>query len=370
MFLAIMNNKRLSFKRKVVNFIDYKLKIYKITKSYKRRYNGYLKRGFERKIKLTQTQKSIYKEYWRALNSNVETDTVEICLNISGVFDKRIIPENIFAVDIERTLLSKRDAFFLANKSIYNKWFISSNFPYIYLHKIENVFYSDDFKMVRKGGELNSILNSIHYPVIIKPNIDTSGGANVNVCYNQTDLLRFLNKSNNLIIQELIKQNIFFEKIAPKSFNTVRVVLYKSVENNEWTVLHCTLRMGVDGGFDNEAIGGIFCGIDSEGNLNNYAVNKYGEIFNKHPNSDFKFVGQLPLYEDLCQKSILIAEQLLYVRIVSLDMILDEDMLWRPIEVNLKYASIRFSQYIGKPFFGDYTDEVLRYCKSNHWTLR
>src|SRR5699024_2160050 len=110
-----------------------------------------------------------------------------------------------------------------------------------------------------------------------------------------------------------------------KSFNTVRVVLYKSVENNEWTVLHCTLRMGVDGGFDNEAIGGIFCGIDSEGNLNNYAVNKYGEIFNKHPNSDFKFVSQLPLYEDLCQISILIAEQLLYVRIVSLDMILDED---------------------------------------------
>jgi hypothetical protein len=39
------------------------------------------------------------------------------------------------------------------------------------------------------------------------------------------------------------------------------------------------------------------------------------------------------------------------------------------LEINTKGHSIRFSQYHGYPFFGEFTDEVIEYCKENHWAL-
>jgi hypothetical protein len=44
------------------------------------------------------------------------------------------------------------------------------------------------------------------------------------------------------------------------------------------------------------------------------------------------------------------------------DMSLDDQGRWRCIEVNLEGNTIRFAQYAGQPFFGEFTDEVIDYC--------
>ena len=44
-----------------------------------------------------------------------------------------------------------------------------------------------------------------------------------------------------------------------------------------------------------------------------------------------------------------------------MDLCFDKNSKWRVVEVNTKGITIRFSQYGGKPFFGDFTEEVIEY---------
>ena len=146
-------------------------------------------------------------------------------------------------------------------------------------------------------------------------------------------------------------------------------VLYRSVNTNRWVILHSFLRMGVNGGLDNETAGPIVCGIGEDRSLTNHAVNKFGKMFFSYPNWKIKFEGVIPSYDDLCRRALAIANQLLYVRLKSLDTVLADRGRWRPIEVNLRATTIRFSQYTGKSFFGEYTGDVVDFCKNSHWTL-
>jgi hypothetical protein len=59
------------------------------------------------------------------------------------------------------------------------------------------------------------------------------------------------------------------------------------------------------------------------------------------------------------------AQQVYLARVVGFDVCLDAEGRWRFIEVNINGHTIRFAQYAGEPFFGPFTDEVIRYCREN-----
>jgi hypothetical protein len=130
------------------------------------------------------------------------------------------------------------------------------------------------------------------------------------------------------------------------------------------------LRMGKDGSLDNETAGGIHCYIGNGGYLNGYAVDKYGTKYYEHPNSGMEFNSKIPEYDILRKIVLEIAEKIFFTRIIGLDMCMDEYGNWRAIEINLNASAIRFAQYGGQPFFGEYTDEVVQYCQTNHWALK
>ena len=49
---------------------------------------------------------------------------------------------------------------------------------------------------------------------------------------------------------------------------------------------------------------------------------------------------------------------------------MDSDEKWRAVELNLFGQTTRFTQYAGQPFFGEFSEEVIDYCKKNHWALK
>ena len=99
--------------------------------------------------------------------------------------------------------------------------------------------------------------------------------------------------------------------------------------------------------------------------MNSYAVDKYAGKYWEHPDSRVGFSEDehIPDYEAMVSLALRIAERLPLIRLASLDLCLDRDSGWRILEINLFSQTIRFAQYAGVPFFGEYTEEVVEYCE-------
>jgi hypothetical protein len=172
---------------------------------------------------------------------------------------------------------------------------------------------------------------------------------------------------DDFVVQEIIQQHDFYAQFNQVGLNSFRVYLYRSVIDNSLNILSISLRMGRGGGLDNETAGGIHVFINEDGFMNGYAVDKFGTKYFKHPDTGLKFDMKIPDFDGLKTFASKIAGQVFLTNIIGLDLCMDKNGNWRAIEVNTTGHTIRFAQYGGKPFFGDFTDEVIEYCRSNHW---
>lgn len=330
------------------------------TNAFKNRYKNIESSLFENKLPDDVIEAYIKK--WKILNFKVETDTFVLCYNLSGIIDLNIVPENIFAAIIEPKLnkYKEHELGFFSVKNIYEKWFNDpSIFPQTYLHKIDNIYYDQSFNIIKNlDSYIDQQFKDYIFPIVCKPSIGTFGGEGVETLYSLQEVKENIHSYDNLIFQEKIVQHKELDRINP-SINSIRSCLYRE-DSSSFKVLNNSIRFGVNGSFDNVSAGGIVCNINSDGMLNKYAVSRYCEKYNAHPNSEVRFSDiQIPKYNELIKCAEDIANQIPLCNLVSLDMCLDKEGKWRCIEVNLNGQTIRFRQYAGHGFFGEYTEEVI-----------
>lgn len=330
------------------------------TNAFKKRYKNIESSLFENNLSDDIIESYINK--WKVLNPIIETDTFALCHNLSGIADLNIVPENIFAAIIEPKLNKYKDQElgFLSIKNIYEKWFSNPNaFPKTYLHKIDNIYYDQSFNVIKNVDVyINQQFKDSIFPIICKPSLGTSGGEGVKILYTLQEVNEHIHSYDNLVFQEKIIQHDDLERVYP-GMNSIRSCLYRG-GNGSFNILNNTIRFGVNGSLDNETAGGIVCNISSNGELNKYALSKYCEKYSAHPNSHVKFLEvKIPKYDELIILAENIANQIPLCNLVSLDMCLDKEGNWRCIEINLNGQTIRFRQYAGHGFFGEYTDEVI-----------
>jgi len=331
-------------------------------------YSGFSRRNkiiynstYFEKSSLTKDEKKEYYEYWKSVSPIISLKTVEITKSISGIFDKKIVPEEFLPLYIAPTLNSDRRIQFFENKSIYNKWFGLGVFPKDFFHKLDNSYYTYEFKVIEDIEKfIDNKITEIDFPIVIKPNKDTHGGQDINFVNNKDEMKEVIKNYSDLVVQEKIEQSNLINVFSKESINTVRVCLYKD-NNDVMHVINATIRMGVNGSLDNLTAGGIACNINPNGILNDYANGKYGKKYLEHPNSGFVFKNeQFPMYKDLIEVSKEVARDILGARLISIDMLLDSNNKWRCIEVNLGSQTMFLSQYAGQPFLGEHTDEVIK----------
>ncbi len=305
-------------------------------------------------------------ELWRQLRRDVNANTLRVCYNISGRADPEIVPEEVFASEIEPALNRHDECVFLANKSFYNRWFPGDLFPEAYLHNIEGSYYSGDYLPLNSAG-VTGIIDRIAYPVVIKSSLGRGGGRDVDFPQDRTALEALMKERRNFVVQDLVKPHEFFRKYNSHGLNTLRVCTYRSVATGDVHVLNAALRMGKGGSLDNLTQGGIVRFIHEDGRLNDYALDKYGQKFFAHPDTglDFRSRELIPQFDELKQLARTVAQDIYLARLVSFDCALDEAGRWRVIEINLANQTIRFAQYAGRPFFGPFTQEVMDYCRDN-----
>lgn len=314
---------------------------------------------FER-TPLTAKEKGEYKKYWSGVSKLTNIKTVEIAKSTSGVFDKRIVPEEFLPLYIAPILNKDKRVYFLENKSIYNKWFGREVFPKDCFHKIDNKYFTCEFDVIEDiERSIDDTLCEADFPIVVKPNKDSYGGKDIYFVNSKGELKEVISQFEDLVVQEKLEQSELIDVFNDESINTVRVCIYKDNEGN-YHIINANIRMGVSGSLDNLSDGGIVCNIKSDGTLNDYAHDRYAKKFFKHPNSNFVFKDrEFPLYKQMIDESIQVAKDIIGARLISLDMALDSTNRWRCIEVNLDGQTMLFAQFAGEPFLGKHTDEVI-----------
>lgn len=348
----------MSFKSLVKSRTVFFWKFFSVYYSFYKRYKHVYRNGEFKENKLTKIEKRDYINYWKKMCPIVSVKTVEVSKSLTGLYNKFIVPEEVYALYFEPYFNPRFDSIFMENKNFYNKWFGNQYFPKDYFHKIDNIYYDGG---LNKINDIDDYVDNcdIDFPIVVKPSVDSFGGRDIYFIENKENLKKLYPKFKNLVVQQKIQQSVLMDKFNSDSINTIRVCLVKL--DGDFRVLNASLRMGKDGSLDNETAGGIVCNISNSGKLNSYAVDKHCRKFLKHPNTSVVFDGEsLPFYSKLIYSSKCIAEKIFNTDLISLDMCLDIDNKWRCIELNLFGQTIRFSQYAGNPFFGNYTDKIVQ----------
>ena len=369
MFIKILLNKELPVKNRVKNFFAYLSKRRGAKYGWDKRFKKVFELHPEYKKPITKEIEEIHKKAWSFFSKRINLNTLRVCTNISGEANPLFIPEEVFVADIEPTLNQDATAEFLTNKSFYEKWFPEGSFPKCIFHNIDGEWFNRELNPI-PFSEIEKIISSINYPVVFKPNINSFGGKDVFFPTNLNELFGLVITQKNFVVQEKIDQDPFLKKFNAAGLNTIRVCLYRSIKSNKIHVLNAALRMGVGGSLDNETAGGIVTLINKNGELNGFAVDKLGSRFDIHPDSKLPFEGIIPDFKNLIILAKNIACKIFYDRLISLDICKDAEGNWKVIEINLYGQTIRFAQYAGHPFFGEFTNEVINHCKQNHWALK
>ena len=362
------NKTDISLSRRLIHVFKYLYLVLLAKRSYKLRFNGAIGQGYVLKNKLTKQELESYKKYWGRFGRDFDIATIQKVKSETRTFNVGIIPEDIYVADIEPTLNSINGLSLLGNKNIYNRILDSDYMPRVFIHKINGAVLDSNYNEI---NDLKSYLGVFEPDdkYVLKESSYSSGGKDVFIL-ERDSIEDYLALYHNAVVQEFVKQHPEINRIYDGSICTVRTCVYRQVGNNGISVLNNTIRVGKDGSFDNETAGGLAISIDKDGSFFPKAFDKHGIPFLKHPNSGFLFKeGKLPFYKELNERAVLIMSKLHFARLISFDFCLDQKGDWKLIEINVDYQTIRFSQWSGKPFFQDFTDEVLNFVIQNHWAL-
>lgn len=301
---------------------------------------------------------------------------------INKNYSPNYVPENIYYGEIEPRLNNRAFATAYADKNFYERYFSdhSSLFPDTILRGINGNIFDKNFNPLNPD-RIAEILKDEKGSFIIKPAIETGGGANVllaelrgpRIIVGEKDLsitefqdLLSRKYQVNFVFQRRIKQNNYFADFNESSLNTIRLYTYRREKTEEIVPLHAVLRFGKPKSIvDNQASGGLSIGINSSGELNDFAIDKYGSKYNNFDFLNTKAGKQVPCFEPMIQLAKKLGPKYQFQRLLGFDFCVDENNTIRLLEINCKNIEVNFLQLNNGPLFGEYTDEIIAYSLKN-----
>ena len=330
-----------------------------------------IKKGFLNKK--TQGEKE-YKQKWRTLSRFVEPYSYRYFRHYFGD-NPNIVPENIGHAIIEETLNPLKFRSVYMDKNFFGTVLGNCGMlPKMVLCRIGGGNLLDsDYRLA--DLPLSSYLQTKSY--ILKPSVDSSSGNGVmkfdlsgggyfskdGVELTKDFLFEY---GNDFCLQETVEQHSFMKSLCSSSINTIRLCVYRSVVTEKPVVTASIIRIGKEGSFiDNAHAGGMFIGVDIKtGQLGKFVCDQYGNkknIWNDIDYEEKKLV--VPNWDAILEFAKNIGSRILHHRILQLDIYLKEDGTPGLIEYNIKSIGYWLYFLIGQSPFGNYTDEIINYCK-------
>ena len=330
----------------------------------RRNANRELKVFQKRSTPLTPEQKQDILAFWDQYR-NVRKEMDWFAFYNTGCENKELlkyyIPDTIYYSEIDTFFTNPRRCEALDDKNLYDIYFPDINRPLTICRKMDNEFFDKDYHVISLEQALELCRQA--GKVISKETLMSGGGFGVKLFdFSTTTAEKFatwLDKNDNIIIQEVVKQHETLSKIHPDSVNTLRMM--SLFLDGKTIILSSLLRMGAGGSHvDNGSSGGVFCGINEDGTLREHGHYTDGRICTRHPGGTvfkgFKVVG----YER-CREIIqdVASRMATATRLISWDFAIGVDGEPILIELNLTYGGLSTHLLSNGPLFGDMTPDIL-----------
>ncbi len=318
-------------------------------------------------------------EKWSIIDKKVKPEYYRAYRNLSKNDSLDFLPDYMYYALVEPILNNYQFAAFGNEKNFYDKILTGVNLPITILRNVASINLDKNYNVINLNeSKLEELCKEID-SIFVKPTIDSGQGKNVmkfnrhgNI-FKSTDgqdlRLELLNKvyKSDFIIQESLSQCDLLNQFNKDSINTLRILTYRSVKDNEVHVLHTTLRVGKKGALiDASRAGGRFCGVSQNGMLFKRVQDSKG---NEYPDfNGFNVIEKdyfIPNFDKVLDISKRTAQQIVHHRVLALDVMIDSNDQPRLIEINpVNQGMFIFQAAIG-PMFKEFTNEVIEYCISN-----
>ena len=319
-----------------------------------------------------------YQGFWGKYSGKKNVRQAQLLAQISGINDIKFLSEEVYYTQVEPALNRRLFAMAYADKNFYEHYLRGNEdlFPYACVRGMNGVWFDSNYNPITEEFEENCN----HTELILKPSIDTSGGANVELVRRQMDGSWCINeesfaslrqllehkagKSSHFVLQERIRQHPWFAAWNQSSLNTIRMMTYRSVVDNAVHPLGAVVRFGRPGSLvDNQAAGGLTCGVLKNGKTGSFVCDKMGRF--KGEDSAWLSVMQseVPMFKKMVEIAQDIASQYPYHRLLGFDFTVNDKEEVKLLEINCKNIEINFLQMNTGPLLGDFTEEILQHVQ-------
>lgn len=287
----------------------------------------------------------------------------------SDIFGENLIqfiPESIFYYKIEIALNRSIMYPALEDKNLLDLFFPKSFVPETIIKNINGYFFHEG-AAVNLTDAVKACLDMKEF--VIKPSIGTAGGSGVkkidiSTFANPVEDLNnlFKNYRKDFIIQKILKQHTDLSALNSTSINTIRVISY--LRESDVKVLSAVVRIGRSGSFtDNMTIGGMGCGVDTQGCLKEFGYDTFAQKFITSDNGTILKGFKLPEFNSIIKNVEEKHKNLPYFKLVSWDIMVTHESQIKMIEFNALGQDINLHQMANGPLFGDYFDEIMEITK-------
>ena len=305
-------------------------------------------------------EEKIY-NFWKKYTNDFDIDYHKYYIDRTGKFDERFIPDDLFVGYIDGYLNNRAIEPGVSDKNYFDLSLKGFKMPKTYIHLINGIFEDENYNIISKDKAIDILADK--KGITIKPSMASYGGKGVRFLSkpSREELIEFFNKleDDNLIFQETVEQSSETAKLHPSSLNTIRIMTL--IIDGEVKVLPwCAFRMGMGSSrVDNASFGGIYCKINDDGTLSDFAYDALGKRFDVHPDggsfSQVK-INSLDKVKKLVKEA---AQRFSHFRLIGWDIAIGKDEEPIIIEANLTMSGMDVIETICGPLFGEYTEKVL-----------
>ena len=359
------------------------MNVIKIFKILQKKYSAYYKATFHYKEKdflsvehFSKNERKLVDAFWAPYISRFNYKFLEYYTSITNEFSVNYIPDDVWYNFIcpyyNDSLFAKK----VDDKALYDLYIRNFRMPTSVLRIIDGRLLDVDFNTVSQD-EARSILNNFSGKgLIVKPAVESSGGHGIKKMApcDYDYFIDNLQEYPNAIVQEIVQQSAYMEKMNPGCLNTIRISSLIH-DNGKVSFPAAMFRMGVRGSIvDNVCSGGVFVGV----NINSGCLKKYGyrRVKGKyvscetHPETGIRFEGYyLEGFEKVKKLIWENAKYLPKTRLIGWDFAIGFDNQPILIEINLEDHELECLQIANGPYFGEQTENILKEVFKNKGSI-
>lgn len=318
---------------------------------------------------------------WHPLKRNPDLNAFRLFSQYIG-YNPNIAPEDITSGIIQPLLNPIEYRSYYSDKNMFDLILGQSVMPKTLFRFINGQYYDSEYNPLEISKKNLNALLADSKRIFIKPSVDTSSGKGIcsfslnqqgnfidsEGCILGIDFFDNYKESNlNFIVQKGLTQSQFISQFNPTSINTIRIATYRSVIDNEVHICGIILRIGKMGAeVDNAHAGGMFIGVKMDGTLCKFACDQYGNTTKSFNGIDFHCSNfKIPNFDKILDFAKSIGKKIIHHRLIAMDICIEEDGTPKLVEFNIRGFSVWLFQFTVCPALGEYTDEIINYCKQH-----